>query len=209
FKDGTIVDAAVFIDKQIIPIDSKFSLENYNRILDSRNPAEKKKYESAFVNDLKFRIDETSKYVKPEEKTMDFAFMFIPSEAVYYDLLINKVGAVTDDTNSLVSYAAKKKVIIVSPTSFLAYLQTVLQGLRRQKISEQALGIIKEVERLGKHMGAYSQQMQKLGSHLTTTVNSYNKASKELKKVDKDVVKITEVKPQIKIEEVEKPLLEE
>jgi len=209
FKDGTIVDAAVFIDKQIIPIDSKFSLENYNRILDSRSPEEKKKYESAFVNDLKFRIDETSKYVKPEEKTMDFAFMFIPSEAVYYDLLINKVGAVTDDANNLVSYAVKKKVIIVSPTSFLAYLQTVLQGLRRQKISEQAMGIIKEVERLGKHMGTYSQQMKKLGSHLTTTVNSYNKASKELKKVDKDVVKITEGKPQIKIEEVEKPLLEE
>jgi len=75
---------------------------------------------------------------------MDFAFMFIPSEAIYYDLLINKVGAVTDDANSLISYAGKKKVIIVSPTSFLAYLQTVLQGLRRQKISEQALGIIKK-----------------------------------------------------------------
>lgn len=209
FKDGTIVDAAVFIDKQIIPIDSKFSLENYNRILDSQSPEEKKKYESAFISDLKFRIDETSKYVKPEEKTMDFAFMFIPSEAVYYDLLINKVGAMTDDTNSLVSYAVKKKVIIVSPTSFLAYLQTVLQGLRRQKISEQALGIIKEVERLGRHMGTYSQHMRKLGSHLTTTVGSYNKASKEFKKVDKDVVKITEGKPQIEIEEVEKPLLEE
>ncbi|MBU0999475.1 DNA recombination protein RmuC [Patescibacteria group bacterium] len=208
FKDGTIVDAVVFIDKQIIPIDSKFSLENYNRILDSQSPEEKKRYEAAFINDLKFRIDETSKYVKPEEKTMDFAFMYIPSEAVYYDLLINKVGVVTGDTNNLVSYAGRKKVIIVSPTSFLAYLQTVLQGLRRQKISEQALGIIKEVERLGKHMGAYSQYMQKLGNHLTTTVGSYNKASKELKKIDKDVVKITDGRPQIEMEEVEKPKIE-
>ena len=205
FKDGTIVDAVVFYDKQIIPIDSKFSLENYNRILDSQIPEEKKKHEIAFINDLKFRIDETSKYVKPEEKTIDFAFMFIPSEAIYYDLLINKVGVVTGDTNSLISYAVKKKVVIVSPTSFLAYLQTVLQGLRRQKISEQALWIIKEVERLGKHLGTYSQYMEKIGNHLTTTVSSYNKANKELKKIDKDVVKITNGQPQIKIKEIEKP----
>ncbi len=205
FHDGTIVDAVVFVDNQIIPIDSKFSLENYNRILDSQNSEEKKKYEVAFVNDLKFRIDETSKYVKPEEKTMDFAFMFIPSEAIYYDLLINKVGAVTDDANSLISYAGKKKVIIVSPTSFLAYLQTVLQGLRRQKISEQALGIIKKVERLGRHLGSYNQYLQKMGNHLTTTVSSYNKASKEFKKIDKDVVKITDGESKVEIKEIEKP----
>ncbi len=209
FKDGTIVDAVVFIDKQIIPVDSKFSLENYNRLLETHNPEERRKYESAFVADLKVRIDETAKYVKPEENTMDFAFMFIPSEAVYYDLLINKVGAVTDDTNNLINYAGKKKVIVVSPTSFLAYLQTVLQGLRKQKISEQALGIIKEVERLGRHLGTYSEYMKKLGNHLTTTVSSYNKASKEFKKVDKDVVKIAGGKSKIKIKEVETPLLEE
>jgi len=209
FKDGTIVDAVVFIEKQIIPIDSKFSLENYNRLLETHNPEEKRRYETAFVADLKARIDETAKYVKPEENTMDFAFMFIPSEAVYYDLLINKVGAVTDDTNNLINYAGKKKVIVVSPTSFLAYLQTVLQGLRKQKISEEALGIIKEVERLGRHLGTYSEYMKKLGNHLTTTVSSYNKASKEFKKVDKDVVKIAGGKPKIKIKEVETPLLEE
>jgi len=209
FKDGTIVDAVVFIDKQIIPVDSKFSLENYNRLLETNNPEERKKYESAFVADLKTRIDETAKYIKPEENTMDFVFMFIPSEAVYYDLLINKVGAVTDDTNNLINYAGKKKVIVVSPTSFLAYLQTVLQGLRKQKISEQALGIIKEVERLGRHLGSYSEYMKKVGNHLTTTVSSYNKASKEFKKVDKDVVKIAGGESKIKIEEVETPLLEE
>ena len=211
FKDGTIVDAVVFVDKRIIPIDSKFSLENYNRILETSNPEERKKYERAFVNDLKIRIDETSKYVKPEENTMDFAFMFIPSEAVYYDLLINKVGAVTDDTNNLIYYAGQKKVIIVSPTSFLAYLQTVLQGLKNQKISEQAMEIIKQVERLGKHLGGYSEYMDKLGNHLGTTVSSYNKASKELAKVDKDVVKITGKETKIKLpeEEIETPLLEE
>ncbi|HQK63940.1 MAG TPA: DNA recombination protein RmuC, partial [Candidatus Staskawiczbacteria bacterium] len=149
FSNGEIVDAVVFVDKRIIPIDSKFSLENYNRMLQTADVAEKKRLATAFVNDLKLRIDETSKYVRPQENTMDFAFMFIPSEAVYYDLLINKVGVITEETDSLIYYAGKKKVIVVSPTSFLAYLQTVLQGLRNQKISEQAAQIIKEVEKLG------------------------------------------------------------
>ncbi len=191
FSDKVIVDAAVFVDKRIIPIDSKFSLENYNRILEARDPTEKKRYESAFIADLKTRIDETSKYVKPEENTMDFAFMFIPSEAVYYDLLINKVGAVGDDTRNLIHYAGQKRVIIVSPTSFLAYLQTVLQGLKNQKISEQAKEIIKQVENLGRHLLGFDEYMQKLGKNLGTTVGMYNHAYKEFGKIDKDVLRIT------------------
>ena len=191
FSDGVIVDAAVFVDKRIIPIDSKFSLENYNRILEARDPAEKKRYESAFVADLKLRIDETSKYVKPQENTMDFAFMFIPSEAVYYDLLINKVGAVTDETRNLIHYAGQKKVIVVSPTSFLAYLQTVLQGLRNQKISEQAKEIIKQVDDLRRHLVSYDSYFKKIGTHLGTTVSMYNNAGKEFGKIDKDIGRIT------------------
>ena len=209
FKDGTIVDAVVFVDKRIIPVDSKFSLENYNRMVEARDPNEKKRLETAFVNDLKLRIDETSKYVKPEEKTMDFAFMFIPSEAVYYDLLINKVGVITEDTNNLIYYAGKKKVVVVSPTSFLAYLQTVLQGLRNQKISEQAQMIIKEVERLGKHMFTYSEYVNRVGDNLDKTVSSFNKARAEFLKVDKDVVKITDGDLKIKIGEVSAPNLDE
>lgn len=191
FKNGSIVDAVIFVDKRIIPIDSKFSLENYNRAIETHNAIEKRKYESAFISDVKMRIDETAKYVMPEENTMDFAFMFIPSEAVYYDLLVNKIGTVSNDTNNLIYYAGRKKVIIISPTSFLAYLQTVLQGLRNQKISEQAQEIIKQVEKLGRHLWVYSEYMDKIGSHLNTTVNTYKKAHKEFAKVDKDVVKIT------------------
>ena len=209
FSNGEIVDAVVFVDKRIIPIDSKFSLENYNRMLQTNDPIEKKRLETAFVNDLKLRIDETSKYVRPEEKTMDFAFMFIPSEAVYYDLLINKVGVIAEDTNNLIYYAGKKKVIVVSPTSFLAYLQTVLQGLRNQKISEQAQSIIKEVERLGKHLFTYSEHMKRLGQHLDTAVGSYNKAGKELEKIDKDVVKLTAGEARIEIDEVERPAIDD
>ncbi len=205
FSDGVIVDAVVFVDARIIPIDSKFSLENYNRILEAVDPTEKKKYEAAFVADLKIRIDETSKYVKPHENTMDFAFMFIPSEAIYYDLLINKVGAVADDTKNLLSYAGQKRVIVVSPTSFLAYLQTVLQGLRNQKISEQAQEIVKQVENLSRHLLTYESFFKKVGVHLGTTVSMYNNATKEFGKVDKDVLRITGTKMGATAELVEGP----
>lgn len=190
FKNGEIVDATVFVKDKVIPIDSKFSLENYNRLVEEKNPVEKEKLEKVFVGDLKNRILETSKYIRPNENTMDFAFMFIPHEAIYYDLLINKIGAMTEDTENLIQRAASKyKVIIVSPTSFLAYLQTVLQGLKAMQIEEQTKDIVKRVEDLGKHIGAYEQYMRSLGSSLGTTVNHYNKAYKELKKVDKDVMR--------------------
>lgn len=192
FKDGNIVDAAVFVQDKIIPIDSKFSLENYNRLVEEQNPEERIRLEKLFVNDLKNRIQETSKYIRPEEGTMDFAFMFIPHEAIYYDLLINKIGAVTMDTENLLQRAASKyHVIIVSPTSFSAYLQTVLQGLNAMKIEEQAKEIRIRVQDLGRHLSAYEQNFQSVGKHLGTTVNQYNLATKELAKIDKDVLKIT------------------
>lgn len=192
FKDGTIVDAVVMVKDKIIPIDSKFSLENYNRLVDERNEAERERLEKLFKADLKNRIDETSKYVKQSEGTMDFAFMFIPHEAIYYDLLVAQVGAVKVNTRDLIEYAFKEKhVIIVSPTSFLAYLQTVLQGLKALQIEESAKEIRKRVEELGKHLGSYDSYMQKLGTYLGTTVNMYSNAYKEFKKIDKDVMRIT------------------
>lgn len=190
FKDGTVVDAAIFIKDRIIPIDSKFSLENYNKLLEVRDESDRKKIEEMFRNDLKNRIDETSKYIKPSEGTMDFAFMFIPAEAVYYDLLINKVGSVT--ARDLIEYAiVDKKVIIVSPTSFFAYLQTVLQGLKALQIEESAKEIRKRVEELGRHLSSYETYMKKLGTHMGTSVSMYNQAYKELGKIDKDVFRIT------------------
>ncbi len=192
FKDGETVDAIITLDKnKILPIDSKFSLENYNRLIEEKNKDKKEELIKAFKNDLKNRIDETSKYIRPNEGTMDFAFMFIPSEAIYYDLLINKVGTASTSARDLIEYAFReKKVIIVSPTSFMAYLQTVLQGLRSLQIEEQAKEIQLRVGMLGDHLKKYDAYMQKLGTSLSTTVNHYNTAHKELKKVDKDVVKI-------------------
>lgn len=206
FPDGTIVDAAVFVKDKIIPVDSKFSLENYNRIVEEKNQAERERLEKVFVNDLKLRIQETAKYIQPDKGTMDFAFMFIPHEAIYYDLIVNKIGALKEETENLIQRAASKyKVIIVSPTSFLAYLQTVLQGLKALQIEESAKEIRSNVELLGKHLQAYSEYHQKLGNALGTAVNQYNNASKEFKKVDKDVFRISGLKSAILLDSVDKP----
>ncbi len=200
FKNGEIVDAVVFVKDKVIPVDSKFSLENYNKLSSERNEAARAALEKAFVNDLKLRIQETAKYVRPDEKTMDFAFMFIPHEAIYYDLLVNKIGAAADETDNLIQRAASRhKVIIVSPTSFLAYLQTVLQGLKAMQIEETAKDIVKHVSQLGTHLKKYEEFHGKLGASLSTVVNHYNNAGKELRKVDKDVLRITGEAPGIEI----------
>ncbi len=210
FPDGTIVDAAVFVKDKVIPVDSKFSLENYNRIVEARDPSEKDRLQKVFTNDLKNRIVETSKYIQPEQGTTEFAFMFIPHEAIYYDLLINKVGAVTDDTENLVQRAAGKyHVIIVSPTSFLAYLQTVLQGLKALQIEETAKEIRKRVEELGKHLKGYEEYHAKLGNALGTVVNHYNASGKAFRQLDKDVLRIAGAAPGIEVEVLDKPDLEE
>ncbi|MFH1620902.1 MAG: DNA recombination protein RmuC [Patescibacteria group bacterium] len=192
FKDGEIVDAVVLIKDKIVPIDSKFSLENYNRLVEEKNPAERNRLEKIFVNDLKLRVQETGKYIRPEEGTMEFAFMFIPHEAIYYDLLINKIGAVNEDTESIIQRAAGKyRVIIVSPTSFLAYLQTVMQGLKALQIEEQAKEIKIRIGDLSRHLAAYDDYFKSLGKNLGTTVNQYNLAGKEFGKIDKDILRIT------------------
>ncbi|MCF7820575.1 MAG: DNA recombination protein RmuC [Candidatus Pacebacteria bacterium] len=207
FKDGTIVDAVVFVKDKIIPVDSKFSLENYEKLLNCKDKDLRVKLERQFKADLKARIDETAKYVKPGEKTLDFAFMFIPSEAIYYDLLVGKVGIVHRD---LIEYAFKeKKVVIVSPTSFLAYLQTVLQGLRAMQIEESALEIKKNVEKLSRHIISYEGYLQKLGNTLGTSVNHYNSAYKEFKKIDKDVTKIAGKDSKVEALELDKPKLDD
>ena len=191
FKDGQIVDAVIFLDQgKILPLDSKFSLENYNRMVN----AEEKTHRDALLfkvkSDLKTRIDETSKYIRPGEGTMDFAFMFIPSESLYYDLLVGTVGS-GSSSRDLIEYAFRdKKVIIVSPTSLLAYLQTVMQGLRSLKIEEQARDIQIRVGQLGMHISKFDELLGKMGKSLSTTVNHYNNSYKELSKIDKDVVRI-------------------
>lgn len=207
FSDGEIVDAVIFLERgQILPIDSKFSLENYNRMIEANDKAERERLMAKVKLDLKNRIDETSKYIRSSESTMDFAFMFIPSESLYYDLLINNVGT-SGSSRDLIEYAFRdRRVIIVSPTSFMAYLQTVLQGLRSLQIEQQAKDIQVRVGKLGQHIGKFETYMQKLGASLSTTVNHYNAAHKELAKVDKDVVKIADSDASVEPLLLERPL---
>jgi DNA recombination protein RmuC len=208
FDDGEIVDAVIFLDKgRILPIDSKFSLENYNRMIEATGET-REKLLAKVKSDLKGRIDETSKYIRPSEKTMDFAFMFIPSESLYYDLLINNVGT-GSSSRDLIEYAFREKhVIITSPTSFMAYLQTVLQGLRSLQIEEQAKDIQVRVGKLGKHLDRYGEFMVKLGNSLGTTVNHFNNAHKEFAKVDKDIVKIAGGEATVEALQLDKPTSE-
>lgn len=210
FADGEIVDAVIFLEKgQILPIDSKFSLENYNRMIEATDKLERERLLQKVKADLKGRIDETSKYIRPSENTMDFAFMFIPSESLYYDLLINNIGT-GGSSRDLIEYAFRdKRVIIVSPTSFMAYVQTVMQGLRSLQIEEQAKDIRLRVGKLGQHIGKFEDYMQKLGNALSTTVNHYNAAHKELGKVDKDIVKIANTDSSVEPQLLDRPQRDE
>jgi len=209
FKNGEIVDAVIFMKDQIIPIDSKFSLEKYNHIMQENDPDKRDKLEKEFRSDVKKRIDETSKYVRPAENTMEFAFMYIPAEGVFHSLLVNSVG-VSVNTQNLIEYAFGKKVIIVSPSSFVAYLQTVLQGLNQLKMEQGFKDIQKNIIQLGSHILAFDDKMQKMGGHLSTTVSMYNQSYKEFKKIDKDVLRISDGSAGGKVEvmELEKPVLD-
>jgi DNA recombination protein RmuC len=212
-EEGTdqklIVDAVIFVRDMIVPLDAKFSLENYNRMMEEQDKERRAKLEKSFKADIKMRIDETSKYIRPEFNTMNFAFMFIPAEGVYYNLLNAEVGSGINST-SLVEYAFAKHVMIVSPTSLYAYLQTVLLGMRELQLEESTQEIIKRVGELGKHFRAYKDYHERMGKNLGTVVNQYNQSSGELRKVSRDIVKIADGSKEdvIDVESIDKPRIE-
>lgn len=207
--EGLTVDAVIKLDDKLLPIDSKFSLENYNRLVDAK-PEERPALERAFKEDLKRRIDETAKYIRPNKGTLDQALMFIPSEAIYYDLLANKVGAAGVSGRNLMQYAAKdKKVTIVGPSTLSAMLQVIVQGLRSIEIQKDTEKIRKNIEQLSKHLVAHNGYMQRLGGSLGTTVNHFNATYKELGKIDKDIVKIADTEPTVEPMLLDRPNLDE
>lgn len=209
FPGGETVDAAIMTKEGVIPVDAKFSLDNYQRLISLSDETQRAEMEKQFKNDLKLRIDETSKYVRPKDGTLPFAFMYIPAEAIYYDLLINEVGSVKVNTRNLIDYAYnEKKVIIVSPTTFAAYLQSVLYGFKAFMIEERTKEIAKNVEALSRHLNAYQEYYKKVGTALSTTVNHFNAGTKELGKIDKDVLRITGEGVGIEIDALERPILE-
>ena len=211
FNNGDMVDAIIKVNDNIIPIDAKFSLDNYNRMIESSDENEIKLLEKKFKEDIKSRIDETAKYIKPQEKTLDYAFMFIPADGLYQDLLNSRVGSLKINSNELVSYAYLKKVMIVSPMSLFPMLQITMKALNNLKFEKEIDTVIKNVRNLSNHLASYQVYHDKLGNTLKTVVNHYNKSSDEFGKIDKDISRISNGKIKLNLENeiVEKPNLNE
>ena len=213
FFNGESVDAIIKVGKFIIPIDAKFSLDNYNKMIESDETETEKliDLEKKFKNDIKNRIDETSKYIRPNEGTVDYAYMFIPADGLYQDLLNNKVGSLKINQRDLVSYAYQKKVMIVSPMSLFPMLQVTNKALNNMKVEESINEIQMNIEKLGNHLNSYLTYHEKLGSSIVTVVNQFNQTNREFKKIDKDITKLTGDKSRIGVEteNIEKPVLEE
>ena len=211
FKNGEMVDAIIKVNDNIIPIDAKFSLDNYNRMIESSDENEIKVLEKKFKEDIKSRIDETSKYIKPQEKTLDYAFMFIPADGLYQDLLNSRVGSLKINSNELVSYAYLKKVMIVSPMSLFPMLQITMKALNNLKFEKEIDTVIKNVRNLSNHLASYQLYHDKLGNTLKTVVNHYNKTSHEFGKIDKDISRISNGKIKLNLdnETIDKPNLKE
>ena len=211
FKSGEIVDAIIMVNENIIPIDAKFSLDNYNRMIESSDENEIKILEKKFKEDIKSRIDETAKYIKPQEKTLDYAFMFIPADGLYQDLLNSRVGSLKINSNELVSYAYLKKVMIVSPMSLFPMLQITMKALNNLKFEKEIDTVIKNVRNLSNHLASYQLYHEKLGNTLKTVVNHYNKSSDEFGKIDKDISRISNGKIKLNLdnESIEKPNLKD
>lgn len=208
FSSGEAVDAIVRVGDYIIPVDAKFSLDNYNKMIESSDQAEITVLEKKFKEDIKDRIDETAKYIRPSENTTDYAYMFIPADGLYQDLLNSRVGSLKINSKDLVSYAYTKKVMIVSPMSLFPMLQITVKALHNLKVEKSIEDIKKNVERLSNHLNAYKTYHDKLGSTIGTVVSHYNRTSNEFKKIDKDVLKISGGQSEVgfEVDLLEKPL---
>ena len=191
FANGETVDAMVRVGDFIIPIDAKFSLDNYNRMIESSDKSEIEGLERKFKEDIKERIDETSKYIRPTEKTTDYAYMFIPADGLYQDLLNSRVGTLQINSKDLVSYAYSKKVMIVSPMSLFPMLQITVKALHNLKVERSIEEILKNIDKLYRHLNAYKDSHDRLGKTIGTVVGHYNTSSNEFKKINKDVLKLT------------------
>ena len=200
FNSGEAVDAIVKVGEFIIPVDAKFSLDNYNKMIESSDSTEIQLLEKKFKEDIKSRIDETSKYIRPNEKTTDYAYMFIPADGLYQDLLNSRVGTLQINSKDLVSYAYSKKVMIVSPMSLFPMLQITVKALHNLKVEKSIQDILLNIDKLSNHLNSYQNSHNRLGKSLSVAVNHYNDASKEFGKIDKDVTKISDGNFKIGIE---------
>ena len=172
FKSGDAVDAVIRLGERLVSVDAKFSLENFQKLLDAVDEQSKSAHRKKFIQDVKNRVDEiASKYILPDENTYDFALMYIPAENVYYEVIIKE---------DLFSYSMAKKVIPVSPNTFYAYLQVICLGLKGLKIEENAKAILKNLSTLGVDINKFKEDFDTLGSHLSNAKTKYDDSQKHL-----------------------------
>jgi len=203
FKSGEAVDAVIRIGQSLVPVDAKFPLENFRRVVETASEEERKAAKRKFIADVKKHVDAISgKYILPDEGTFDFALMYIPAENVYYELIIKDEAVDTD--KALLNYAFTKRVIPVSPNSFYAYLQTILLGLKGLHIEEQAQEILKNLARLSGDFRKFQEEFELVGKHLTNTKARYDEADKRLLKFGDKLQSLTGTEAGHEIEETKK-----
>jgi DNA recombination protein RmuC len=189
FKSGERVDAVIHLGHSLVPVDAKFPLENFKRLLGAKDDNEKKTFRKQFVIDVKKHIDAIAqKYILPDEKTFEFALMYIPAENVYYEIIIK--DASQGEEKSISDYAINKRVIPVSPNSFYAYLQSILLGLKGMKIERGALEIIRNLTRLRDDFSKFSKEFETLGTHLNNAKARYESAERCLDKFDSKLTQV-------------------
>src|SRR5512133_3285564 len=195
FASGERVDAIVRVDR-LIPVDSKFPLDNYNRLVEAESDDERSLAERQFARDVKGHIDAiAAKYIRPDEGTYDFAFMYIPVEAVYYELACGKTGA-------LLQYAHERRVFPVSPTTFTAYLQVIALGLRGLQIEQHAHEVMAYVADLQRDFDRFGDDFDKIGTHIQHAQAKYHEAGKRLDRFETKLERAVEEQEELEAETV-------
>jgi DNA recombination protein RmuC len=196
FSSGERVDAVVRLGERLVPIDSKFPLDNFKRIIECKTEEERKTYQKAFYRDVRKHIDDIAgKYIMPQEGTYDFALLYIPAENVYYET-ITKDEAFGEE-KGILNYALKKKVIPVSPNSFFAYLQVIVLGLRGLKIEKDAQRILDSLTTLNKELEGFQGDFQLVGRHMTNAMSKFEDARRRL---DKFTFRLDQIESQPSLE---------
>jgi DNA recombination protein RmuC len=181
FRSGDKVDAAVVVAGRLVPVDSKFPLENFRRMLEEPEEEPRRQLRKAFLKDVRSRVDEIArKYILPDEGTFDFALMYVPAENVYYEVILRDEGG----EDSLLGYALSRRVVPVSPNSFYAYLQVILLGLRGLRIEQNAREILAILGRLQTDAARLREHFDTLGRHITNAKNKYDETTTALARLE-------------------------
>jgi DNA recombination protein RmuC len=189
------VDAIIKLGGYIVPVDSKFPLESYQRFINTNDDEEKKAFKKEFISTVKKRIDETAKYINPAEGTFDFAMMYIPAENIFYETIIN--DSFTNKEYELLNYAMSKHIIPVSPNSFYAYLLALVFGLKGLRIEQEAKTILGEISQIQDKFGKFFTEYSLVGKHITSALNKYNDSTKGAEKLNEQVGRLTGQKTEL------------